>query len=75
MSFAEDLSFMLKGKPRGVSSRGKIEGAQEFQINIHLDSKTAAKEQLEKLYELGKRFSPAMDTLTHGTTIKTTYKK
>ena len=65
---------MLKGKPSGVC-RGKIEGAQEFQINIHLDSKTATKEQLEKLYELGKRFSPAMNTLTHGTTIKTTYKK
>jgi len=50
-------------------------GAQEFRINIDLQSKTASKEQLEKLYELGKRFSPAMDTLTHGTTIKTTYKR
>jgi uncharacterized OsmC-like protein len=50
-------------------------GAQEFRINVHLDSKTASKEQLEKLYELGKKFSPAMDTLTHGTTIKTTYKR
>jgi uncharacterized OsmC-like protein len=65
---------MLKGKPR-IVCRVKIEGSQEFWINIHLDSKTATKEQLEKLYELGKRFSPAMDTLTHGTTIKTTYKK
>lgn len=45
-------------------------GAQEFRLNFHLESKTASKEQLEKLYELGKRFSPAMDTLTHGTTIK-----
>jgi uncharacterized OsmC-like protein len=50
-------------------------GAQEFRMNIHLDSKTASKDQLEKLYELGKKFSPAMDTLTHGTTIKTTYKR
>ncbi len=49
-------------------------GAQEFRINIHLESKTASKEQLEKLYELGKKFSPAMDTLTHGTTIKTIHK-
>jgi hypothetical protein len=65
---------MLKGKPRGVC-KVKIEGAQEFWINIHLNSKTATEEQLEKLYELGKRFSPAMDTPTHGTTIKTTYKK
>ena len=50
-------------------------GAQEFRINIHLESKTASKEQLEKLHELGKKFSPAMDTLTHGTTIKTIYKR
>jgi uncharacterized OsmC-like protein len=47
--------------------------AQEFRLNIHLDSKTASKEQLEKLYELGKRFSPAVDTLIHGTAVKTTY--
>jgi uncharacterized OsmC-like protein len=50
-------------------------GAQEFRMDIHLESKTASKEQLEKLYELGNRFSPAIDTLTHGTTIKTTYKR
>lgn len=56
----------------GVSEKVRP-GAQEFRLNIHLDSKTASKEQLEKLYELGKRFSPAVDTLTHGTTIKTTY--
>ncbi len=51
------------------------QGAQEFRVNIHLDSKIASKEQLEKLYELGKRFSPAIDTMTHGTTIKATYKR
>ena len=56
----------------GVSDKVRP-GAQEFRLNVHLDSKTASKEQLEKLYELGKRFSPAVDTLTHGTTIKTTY--
>ena len=50
-------------------------GAQEFRMDIHLESKTASKEQLEKLYELGNRFSPAIDTMTHGTTIKTTYKR
>jgi uncharacterized OsmC-like protein len=50
-------------------------GAQEFRIGIHLESKTASKERLEKLYELGNRFSPAIDTMTHGTTIKTTYKR
>ena len=58
----------------GVSEKVRP-GAQEFRINIHLESKTASKEQLEKLHELGKKFSPAMDTLTHGTTIKTTYKR
>jgi uncharacterized OsmC-like protein len=58
----------------GVSEKVRP-GAQEFRMNIHLESKTASKEKLEELYELGKRFSPAMDTLTHGTTIKTTYKR
>lgn len=56
----------------GISEKVRP-GAQEFRMNIHLDSNTASKEQLEKLYQLGKRFSPAMDTLTHGTTISTTY--
>ena len=50
-------------------------GAEEFRMDIHLESKTASKEQLEKLYELGKKFSPAIDTLTHGTTIKTAYNR
>ena len=50
-------------------------GAEEFRMNIHLESKTASKEKLEKLYELGKKFSPAIDTLTHGTTIKTAYNR
>jgi uncharacterized OsmC-like protein len=58
----------------GVSEKVRP-GAQEFRMNIHLESKTASNDQLEKLHELGKRFSPAIDTLTHGTIIKTTYKK
>jgi uncharacterized OsmC-like protein len=45
-------------------------GAQEFRLKFHLESRTASKEQLEQLYELGKRFSPAVDTITNGTTIK-----
>lgn len=57
----------------GVSEKVRP-GAQEFRISIHLESKTAPKEHLEKLYELGIKFSPAMDTLTHGTTVKTTNK-
>jgi putative redox protein len=56
----------------GISDKVRP-SAQEFWMNIHLDSKTASKEQLEKLYKLGKKFSPAMDTLTNGTTVKTTY--
>lgn len=58
----------------GVSEKVRP-GAQEFRMDIHLESKDASEEQLEKLYELGKRFSPGVDTLTNGTTIKTTYKK
>jgi uncharacterized OsmC-like protein len=58
----------------GVSEKVRP-GAQEFRMSIHLDSKTASKEQLEKLYELGKKFSPAIDTLTHGTTIRTAYNR
>ncbi len=46
-------------------------GAQEIRIKVHLESKSAANEQLEKLYEMGKKFSPAVDTITHGTVIKT----
>ncbi|MCI0557660.1 MAG: OsmC family protein [Nitrososphaera sp.] len=46
-------------------------GAQEFRVKVHLESKSATREQLDKLYELGKMFSPAMDTLTHGTSVKT----
>ncbi|MGI0013908.1 MAG: OsmC family protein [Nitrososphaera sp.] len=46
-------------------------GAQELRIKVHLESKSATNDQLEKLYEIGKRFSPAMDTITHGTVIKT----
>jgi uncharacterized OsmC-like protein len=57
----------------GVSDKVRP-GAQEFRLDIHLESKTASKEQLEQLYELGRKFSPAMDTITHGTTIETTNK-
>ena len=53
----------------GISDKVRS-GAQEFRLNFHLESKTASREELEHLYELGKRFSPAVDTLTHGTTIK-----
>ena len=45
-------------------------GAQEFRLDFHLESKSASKEQLMQLYELGKKFSPAVDTVTHGTVLK-----
>jgi uncharacterized OsmC-like protein len=44
-------------------------GAQQFRVNVHIDSKTASKEQINQLYEIGKRLSPAVDTLTKGTSI------
>lgn len=53
----------------GVSDKVRP-GAQEFRLNIHLESSSATKEQLDGLYEMGIKFSPAMDTLTHGTSIK-----
>jgi uncharacterized OsmC-like protein len=44
-------------------------GAQGFRLNINIKSSTASKEQISELYEIGKRFSPAFDTLTNGTSI------
>ena len=57
----------------GVSDQVRP-GAQEFKLHFYLKSKTASNEQLQRLYELGRKFSPAMDTLTHGTAIKMTLK-
>ena len=57
----------------GVSDQVRP-GAQEFRMNFHLESKTASNEQLQRLYDLGRKFSPAIDTLTHGTAIKMTLK-
>jgi uncharacterized OsmC-like protein len=44
-------------------------GAQQFRVNMNLKSSTASKEQLDELREIGKRFSPAFDTLTNGTSV------
>lgn len=44
-------------------------GAQQFRVNMNIKSDTASKEQINELYEIGKRFSPAFDTLTNGTSI------
>jgi uncharacterized OsmC-like protein len=44
-------------------------GAQGFRLNVNIKSSTASKEQISQLYEIGKRYSPAFDTLTNGTSI------
>jgi uncharacterized OsmC-like protein len=44
-------------------------GAQQFRVNMNIKSDTASKEQINELYEIGKRFSPAFDTLTNGTSV------
>lgn len=56
---------------RGFSgiSRNVRPGAQQFRVKVHIDSHSATKEQIDQLYEMGKRLSPAIDTLTNGTSI------
>ena len=44
-------------------------GAQQFRVNMNIKSSTASKEQLDELRAIGKRFSPAFDTLTNGTSV------
>jgi uncharacterized OsmC-like protein len=44
-------------------------GAQQFRVNMNIKSNKASKEQINELYEIGKRFSPAFDTLTNGTSV------
>lgn len=44
-------------------------GAQQFRVNLNIKSSSASKEQLDELREIGKRFSPAFDTLTNGTSV------
>ena len=44
-------------------------GAQGFRLNVNIKSTTASKEQISQLYEIGKKFSPAFDTLTNGTSV------
>ncbi len=62
---------------RGFSAVSEMvrPGRSRISDKYYLKNKTASKEQLEELYELGNRFSPAVDKLTHGIIIKTTYKR
>jgi uncharacterized OsmC-like protein len=52
----------------GISNKVRP-GAQQFRVNINIRSSSASKEQLDELREIGKRFSPAFDTLTKGTSV------
>ena len=54
----------------GISSDARP-GAQGFKADINIKSSSASKEQISELYELGKKFSPAFDTLTNGTSVIT----
>jgi uncharacterized OsmC-like protein len=51
----------------GVSS--EVRPAQQFRVNMNIKSTNASKEQINELHEIGKRFSPAFDTLTNGTSV------
>jgi hypothetical protein len=44
-------------------------GAHQFRVKINIKSGSASKEQLDELREIGKKFSPAFDTLTNGTNV------
>ena len=44
-------------------------GAQQFRVNIKINSDSATEEQINELHEIGKKFSPAFDTLTNGTSV------
>jgi uncharacterized OsmC-like protein len=44
-------------------------GAQGFRSKVNIKSSTASQEQIGQIYEIGKKFSPAFDTLTNGTSV------
>lgn len=52
----------------GISSDVR-HGAQQFRVNMNIKSTNASKEQVNELHEIGKRFSPAFDTLANGTSV------
>jgi uncharacterized OsmC-like protein len=52
----------------GISSDVRP-GAQQFRVNMNIKSNSASKEQIDELREIGKKFSPAFDTLTNGTSV------
>ncbi len=54
----------------GISSDVRP-GAQVFKMNINIKSSSASKQQINELYEIGKKLSPVFDTLTNGTSVIT----
>src|ERR671936_868597 len=44
-------------------------GAQQFRVNMNIQSNNVSQQQINDLSEIGKKFSPAFDTLTNGTSV------
>lgn len=64
----DDITIDLEGNIdlrgfTGISSEVRP-GAQEFKVKVNIKSSSASKEQVAEIYEIGKRLSPAFDTLT-----------
>jgi uncharacterized OsmC-like protein len=69
----DDITIDLEGNVdlrgfTGISSEVRP-GAQEFKVKVNIKSSSASKEQIAEIYEIGKRLSPAFDTLTNGTSV------
>ena len=52
----------------GISSEVRP-GAQEIKVKVNIKSSSASREQIAEIYEIGRRLSPAFDTLTNGTSV------
>jgi uncharacterized OsmC-like protein len=50
----------------GISDKVRP-GAQQVRANVNIRSKKATPHQIKQLYEIGKKLSPAVDTITNGT--------
>jgi len=69
----DNITIDIQGKVdlRGFTGiSGEVRpGAQEFKVKVNIKSSSASKEQIAEIYEIGKRLSPAFDTLTNGTSV------
>lgn len=52
----------------GISDKVRP-GAQQLRGNVSIRSRQATTDQIKQLYEIGKRLSPTVDTITNGTSI------